>query len=106
MGKVGYNGVGDRVGLNKILKDVKLSNKGVGYDMENKDNWCVMVNDVKDSNDIVIDPINRIFIDVLTHHFSFLSPQSNLPLGITTVYFVQFYNNKFKFLFISLLTLL
>ncbi len=97
-GKVGYDEVGDRVGIGRVLDGIV-----------NQDNWHAIVADMEDSNDkvtIAMDPTGGVLVDVLAHSFSPSSPQFNSSPGIIAPYFSQSHNYKFKFLFISLLTLI
>ncbi len=98
--------VGDGVGVGGVLEDVKLDNDNVGDDAKNQDNRHAIVKDVEDSDNIMVDPTDGVLADVLAHPFGPLSPRSNSPPGVTAACFVQSHGNKFKFLFISLLTLL
>lgn len=85
---MGYNAVGDRVGVGVVPENVELGNDGVGNNVGNQDNWHAIVEDVEDSDDVVVDPIDRVLADVLAYSFGPLSPESNLPLGVTTAYSV------------------
>ncbi len=71
--KVGYNGVddgvGDGVGVGKVLEDIELGNDGVSDSTGNQDNQHVTVKDAEDSDNIVVDPIDRVLADILTHPF-------------------------------------
>ncbi len=94
------------VGVGGVTEDVELGNNGVGDDAGNQDNRRVTVKDVEDSDDVVVDPIDGVLADVLAHSFGPSSPRSNSPSGVTAACSVQSHGIKFKFLFISLLTLL
>ncbi len=67
------------------------------------DNRQTTVKDAEDSNNVVVD---GVLADILAHPFSPSSPRSNSPPGVTAAYSVRSHDNKFKFPFISLLTLL
>ncbi len=95
--------MGDRVGVSGVPEDVELGNDGVGDGAGNQDNRRATVKDVEDSDNVVVD---GVLADVLAHPFCPSSPRSNSPPGVTAAYSVQSHGNKFKFPFISLLTLL
>lgn len=85
---MGDNRVDDRVGIREVPKNVELGNDGIGNNAGNQDNWHAIVKDIEDSDDVVVDPIDRVLADVLAYSFGPLSPKSNLPLGVTTAYSV------------------
>ncbi len=98
--------VGDGVGIGRVPKDVKLDNDGVGDSAGNQINWRATVEYTEDSNNIVVDPTDGIFTDILAYPFGPSSLRSNSPPGVIAACSVQSHGNKFQFLFISLLTLL
>ncbi len=98
--------MGDRVGVGGVLEDVKLGNNGLADGAGNQDNRHATVEDVENSDDVLVNPTNGVLADILAHPFGPLSPQSNSPPGINTTCSGRSHGNKFKFLFISLLTLL
>ncbi len=81
--KVSYDGVGDRVDVGKISEDVQLYNNGMVNGTRNQDNWRAIVEDIENSDDIVVDPIDGVFVDVLAYLFGLLSPRSKLPPSVT-----------------------
>ncbi len=105
-GKLGYDGVGDGVDVDGVLEDLELGNNGVGDGAGNQDNRRATFEDVEDSENVVVDPIDGVLADVLAHSFSPSLPRSNSPPGVTAACSVRSHGNKFKFPFISLLTLL
>ncbi len=94
------------VGVGGVTEDVELGNDGVGDGAGNQDNRRATVEDVEDSDDVVVDPIDGVLADVLAHLFGLLSPRSNLPPSVIAACFIRSHGNKFRFPFISLLTLL
>ncbi len=46
----------------------------MGDGTKNEDNQRVTVEDVEDSDDVVVDLTDRVFVDVLAHPFGSLSP--------------------------------
>ncbi len=54
----------------------------------------------------MVDPTDGVLTNVLEHPFGLSLPRSNSPPGVTATCSVRLHSNKFKFLFISLLTLL
>ncbi len=57
----------------------------MGDGARHQDNRHTTVKDVEDSDDVVVDPTDRVLADVLVHLFGPLSPRSNLLPGITAV---------------------
>ncbi len=98
--------VGDGIGVEGVPEDIELGNNSVDDGARNQDNRRTTVEDVEDSDNVVVDPIDGVLANVLAHPFGPSSLQSNSPPGVTAACSVRSHGNKFKFPFISLLTLL
>ncbi len=103
---MGYDGVGDGVDVGGVSEDVELGNNGVGDGAGNQDNRRATIEDADHSDDVVVDPTDGVLADVLAHPFGPSSPRSNSLLDVTTACSGRSHDNKFKFPFIFLLTLL
>lgn len=71
---MGYDRMSDGVRVGGVPEDVKLGNNSIDDDAKNQNNWRATVGDPEDSDDVVVDPIDRVLADVLAHSFGFSSP--------------------------------
>lgn len=122
---VDNNGIGDGTKNQEnqpaIVEDGEDSDDGVSIainfavvDPEYYNNRYITIEDREDSdngvtivvNSAMVDPTDRVLTNILAHPFGSLSSYSNLLPGIIAVCLSQSNDNNFKFLFISMLTLL
>lgn len=90
-GKVVYDKIDDKMGIDRILDNIKIGNNSVDDDIKNQDNKYVMVNNIEDSNNrvtitvnlTIIDLTDGVIADILAYFFSFSSSWSNLPPDVT-----------------------
>ena len=70
---MGYDRMGNGVDVAEVPKDIELDNNSMGDGARNQDNRRATIEDVEDSDDVIVDLIDGVLIDILANSFGPLS---------------------------------